>query len=308
MNNIENHKLYIEGIFRELSEIPFFNTFLKDNTNYFLLKDTRSLTKIGIHSCLKCKCEWSDSVQPTISYSLPRELFKSFEYQDEMVISHSIVSPITQKEYDNAVDHQNPENLCSYIGDIYSFNAICETCDNIYNNLYEKNRNFTISNKRHVALLVEKASYFKYYREQQITYFISKILAMKKRKFISDNDWELFENIRGQLKNKKILSIRKSLFSRERMLLSCMEDKITHHICKIKPSLSIMITDYLNIHDNQYVLVNAFDCYNESYLIISYKSDGGIIKYDDIKKDIIKRVNDLDFTDMILKNKYFIKK
>ncbi len=59
MNNIENHKLYIEEIFRKLSEIPFFNAFVKDNANYFLLKDTRLLTKIGIHSCLKCKCEWS---------------------------------------------------------------------------------------------------------------------------------------------------------------------------------------------------------------------------------------------------------
>lgn len=31
------------------------------------------------------------------------------------------------------------------------------------------------------------------------------------------------------------------------------------------------------------------------------------MKYDDIKKDIVKIVNDLDFTDMILKDKYFIK-
>lgn len=307
MNNIKNHKLYIEQVFRDLSEIPFFNTFLKDKANYFLLKDTRALIKIGIHSCLKCKCEWSDTVQPAISYSLPRELFKSFEYRDEMVISHSIVSPIIQKEYDNAVEHQNPEKLCSYIGDIYGFNAICETCDNIYSNLYEKNRNFTISNKRHVALLVEKASYFKYYREQQITYFISKILKMKKKKSIPDNDWELFENIRRQLKNNRILSVRKSLFSREKMLLSCMEDKITHNICKIKPSLNIMFTDYFNIHDNQYILINAFDCYHESYLIISYKTDN-ISKYDAIKKDIIRRINELDYTDMILTSKYFIQK
>ncbi len=308
MNNIKNHKLYIEQVFRDLSEIAFFNTFLKDNANYFLLKDTRALTKIGIHSCLKCDCEWSDTVKPAISYNFPREFFKAFEYKDEMVISHSIVSPITQKEYDAAVEKQNPEKLCSYIGDIYNFNAVCETCDTIYNNLYEKNRNFTISNKRHVALLVEKASYFKYYREQQITYLISKILKMKKKKSISDQDWALFENIRNKLKDDNLLNIRKKLFSRQKMLLSCMEDKITHNICRIKPKLNIMFTDYYNIQEDPYILINAFDCYHESYVIMSYKTGIEKEKYDIIKKDIIDRINKLDFTDMILKDKYFIKK
>lgn len=308
MNNIKNHKLYIEQVFRDLSEIPFFNTFLKDNANYFLLKDTTALTKIGIHSCLKCDCEWSDTVKPAISYNFPREFFKAFEYKDEMVISHSIVSPITQKEYDAAVEKQNPEKLCSYIGDIYNFNAVCETCDTIYNNLYEKNRNFTISNKRHVALLVEKASYFKYYREQQITYLISKILKMKKNKSISDQDWALFENIRNKLKNDNLFNIRKKLFSRQKMLLSCMEDKITHNICRIKPKLNIMFTDYYNIQEDPYILINAFDCYHESYVIMSYKTGIEKEKYDIIKKDIIDRINKLDFTDMILKDKYFIKK
>lgn len=305
-----------DSLIIELFKYSFVNEhYLKNLTNYTNTKNISVLKKIDILTCLKCEKDWLQC-KPNNSHNMSQEIMlKDFIYERNKIIIFNSTRPFTLKHLNikKVVDlSKNINALLEDINSITTFGGICRDCDKIYNDEFEYNKNLNFNNTLHVKLLIERASYFKYYRENLATEIINILLNLKQNRNVSAIEWKNYRDLCKKIKEKKYIENRKFFFSKDNIILNA--SAISFYMKKtLSPNKGIMLTDIL--YDNgKILLANVFKFRNQEIFILSSKEYISMNLFNDIYNKHIKNIDikkgaaNIDFKDIVIHPNHLFEK
>lgn len=302
----------IDPLISELFKYSFVNRhYLNNLTNYTNTKNINVLTQMGIIKCLKCDKFWSECT-PNNSHNMSKEIMLGdFIYERNKIIIFNSTRPFTLKhlKIKKIIDlNKNINALLEDINNITTFGGICKNCDKIYNDEFECNKNLNFNKSLHMKLLIERASYFKYYRENLITEIINNLLNLKKDRDITLIEWQNYKKLCEKIKEKKCTENRKKFFSKENIILD--SKKNIYYIKKtLSPAKGIMFSDVL--YDNGKIfIINIFRFNNHEICVLASKEKISLNEFNEIFNkqiksiDIKKGAENTDFKDVVIHPNY----
>ena len=259
-----------------------------------------NLTKLGIKRCLLCDKVWNNTdVIPNNSHNFSESLIlKPLSENNKKVFVANKTRPFTIIEHkrNNIFENLKPKDFLENIENTSTFGGICHNCDDVYNQVFERDYNLDFKNKKHLDLFVERSSLFKYYRELRITAIINNMLNIKD-KYIAKEDSEKYKQLKEKIKCTNIQQIRAELFSKEKVIFSRDDNNIHHRVYEDYDIKDKMFSDYYDIFEEDITLINLVILNKKSYLIVSGKNEK---KLEIVNKDLYTRIDNIDFKDVIM--------